>query len=118
MSLSSTLHDPLDASDPSDSFSSGSAFQLLLQQGQSSGAPPTPVVLPAETYEAQAAVSASGPGGPGSVVAETSGGLIINLIFDAAAMAAPASFRAGIEQAAAILSSAISDKVTLNFNID
>lgn len=65
MSLKSTLHDPLDASDPSDSFSSGSAFQLLLQQGQS-GAPPTPVVLPAETYEAQAAVSASGPGGPGS----------------------------------------------------
>ncbi|KOY07121.1 hypothetical protein AF336_28730 [Bradyrhizobium diazoefficiens] len=90
---------------------------MLLQQGQS-GAPPTPVVLPAETYEAQAAVSASGPGGPGSVVAETSGGLTINLIFDAAAMAAPASFRAGIEQAAALLSSAISDKITLNFNID
>lgn len=52
------------------------------------------------------------------MIAETSGGLIINLIFDAAAMAAPASCRARIEQAAAILSSAISDKITLNFNID
>ncbi len=81
-------------------------------------APPNPVVLPDESAQAQAAVSSSGSGGVGSVVAETSGGLTINLIFDAAAMAAPASFRAGIEQAAALLSSAISDKITLNFNID
>src|SRR4051812_22745655 len=55
---------------------------------------------------------------PGSVVAVTSGGLTINLLFDAAAMAAPASFRAGIQQAAAILSSAISDKITVNIKID
>uniref|UniRef100_UPI002916EFD5 NF038122 family metalloprotease n=1 Tax=Bradyrhizobium sp. SZCCHNS1054 TaxID=3057301 RepID=UPI002916EFD5 len=80
--------------------------------------PPTPVVLPDESVQAQAAVSVSGPSGPGSVVAETSGGLTINLIFDAAAMAAPASFRAGIQQAAAILSSVISDKITLNLHID
>ena len=79
----------------------------------------SPVLLPAEAAEAQAAVSGSGSGGVGSVVTETSGsGLTINLIFDAAAMAAPASFRAGIEQAAALLSAAISDKITLNFNID
>ena len=60
----------------------------------------------------------NGPGGPGSVVAETSGGLVVNLLFDAAAMAAPQSFRQGIEQAAAILSGAISDKITVNLNID
>ena len=79
---------------------------------------PPPVSFPAETYEAQAAVSASGSGGPDSDVAETSGGLTINLIFDAAAMAAPASFRSGIEQAAALLSAAVTDKITLNFQID
>ncbi|MGY4479563.1 NF038122 family metalloprotease [Bradyrhizobium sp. USDA 3364] len=95
-----------------------------LQRDQDSGtpapysAPPTPVVLPDESIEAQAAVSGSGSGGVGSVVAETSGGLTINLIFDAAAMAAPASFRTGIEQAAALLSAAITDKITLNFNVD
>ena len=52
------------------------------------------------------------------MVAETSGGLVINLLFDAAAMAAPLSFRQGIEQAAAILSGAISDKITVNLNVD
>ena len=55
---------------------------------------------------------------PGSVVAVTSSGFTINLIFDAAAMAAPASFRSGIEQAAAILASTITDKITVNINID
>src|SRR5580692_6588444 len=62
--------------------------------------------------------SGSSGSGPGSVVAETSGGLTINLLFDAAAMAAPASFRAGIEQAASILASTITDKITVNLNID
>ena len=33
-------------------------------------------------------------------------------------MAAPLSFRQGIEQAAAILSGAISDKITIDLNID
>ena len=55
---------------------------------------------------------------PRSVVAVTSGGITIDLLFDAAAMAAPASFRAGIEQAASILAAAISDKITVNINID
>jgi hypothetical protein len=55
---------------------------------------------------------------PGSVVAVTSGGVTINLIFDAAALAAPASFRAGIQQAAAIISAAIFDKITVNIKID
>jgi VCBS repeat-containing protein len=82
---------------------------------------PTPIapVLPDESVEAMAAVSGSGSGGPGSVVAETSSsGFTINLIFDAAAMAAPASFRAGIEQAAAILSATITNQITVNINID
>ena len=55
---------------------------------------------------------------PGSAVAVTSGGITINLLFDAAAMAAPASFRAGIQQAASILAAAISDKITVNIKID
>jgi hypothetical protein len=121
MTYRSPVHNLLDPSDPSYGLWNSSALSLLPQsrgQTPTTSAPPTPVVLPAETYEAQAAVSASGLGGSGSVVAETSGGLTINLIFDAAAMAAPASFRAGIEQAAALLSAAISDKITLNFQID
>src|SRR5216684_9245090 len=53
-----------------------------------------------------------------SGVAVTSGGITINLLFDAAAMAAPASFRAGIQQAAGILAATISDKITVNLTID
>ena len=72
--------------------------------------------------EAEAVVAESaqnGLGGPGSVVAETSGsGITINLLFDAAAMAAPASFRAGIQQAASILSATITDKITVNIKVD
>ena len=81
----------------------------------------TPVapVLPDELVEAMAAVSGSGSGGVGSAVSETSSsGFTINLIFDAAAMAAPASFRAGIEQAAAILSATITNNITVNLDID
>jgi serralysin len=47
--------------------------------------------------------------------------MTINLEFDAAAMAstaAAASFRAGIEQAASVLSATITDKVTVNLAID
>src|ERR1700674_5768901 len=52
---------------------------------------PTPII-PAEAVQAQAAQN--GAGGTGSVfTATSSSGLTINLIFDAAAMAAPASFR-------------------------
>src|SRR6266478_1347239 len=53
-----------------------------------------------------------------SGVAVTSGGITINLLFDAAAMAAPASFRASIQQAAGILAATISDKITVNLAID
>jgi uncharacterized protein YhfF len=57
-------------------------------------------------------------GDPGSFVPVTSGGVTINLIFDAAALAAPASFRAGIQQAVSILAASISDKITVNIKID
>src|SRR5713101_8148789 len=52
-----------------------------------------------------------------SAVAVTSGGLTLDLLYDADALAAPASFRAGIEQAAAMLTAAISDPITVNLNI-
>jgi hypothetical protein len=55
----------------------------------------------------------------GSTVAVCDGtGFTVDLNFDAAAMAAPASFRAGIEQAAAILASTISNKETVDITID
>ena len=54
----------------------------------------------------------------GSTVAVTSGGITIDLLFDNAAMAAPASFRAGIIQAATILAGTITDKITVNLIID
>jgi Ca2+-binding RTX toxin-like protein len=47
-----------------------------------------------------------------------SGGLTFDLLYDAAALAAPASFRAGIEQAAAMIAAAISDPITVNIKID
>ena len=54
----------------------------------------------------------------GSTVVVTTGGITVDVLFDAAAMAAPASFRAGIVQAATILSQTISDKITVNLKID
>src|SRR5216683_1507086 len=52
-------------------------------------------ILPTSLFSSQTATSTGGQSVPNSVVAVTSGGIIINLFFDAAAMAAPASFRAG-----------------------
>ncbi|CAL74763.1 hypothetical protein BRADO0843 [Bradyrhizobium sp. ORS 278] len=73
----------------------------------------TPFALPA------GAVSAPVLHADGSeTVAVHTGGLTFNLTFDAAAAAAPESFRAGVEQAAAILSSAITDQATVNLAID
>jgi serralysin len=48
----------------------------------------------------------------------TLGGITINLLFDEAAVDdAPASFRAGIEQAATLLAGFITDKITVNLEI-
>ena len=63
---------------------------------------------PALTSEAAESLGAQS--GPTTAVVMTTGGITINLLFDAAAMAAPASFRAGIQQAASLLTTAISDK--------
>src|SRR5260370_36392519 len=85
--------------------------------GNPSASPPVEIfATPALTSEAVEASSAQS--GSTSLVALTSGGITINLLFDAAAMAAPASFRTGIQQAASILTSAISDKISINITID
>src|SRR5713226_1866618 len=73
---------------------------------------------PTPSFWSQGTSSTSTQTVPNSVVTVTSGGITINLLFDAAAMAAPASFRAGIQQAAAILAGTISDKITVNLTID
>ncbi|WP_439409333.1 NF038122 family metalloprotease [Bradyrhizobium sp. DASA03076] len=54
----------------------------------------------------------------GSVMSVTSGGIAINLVLDAAAQAAPTSFKDGLQQAVAILAANITDKITVNINID
>ena len=75
-------------------------------------------ILATPALTSEAVQSSSAQSGPTTVTALTTGGITINLLFDAAAMAAPASFRAGIQQAASILTSAISDKITVNIKID
>ncbi len=57
-------------------------------------------------------------GAAANVAVVNSGGITFDLIFDAAAMAAPQSFRDGITKAASMLSSVITDKITVNLNID
>src|SRR6266567_5787757 len=76
------------------------------------------MMSPIPSFSNQGTSSTSVQSVPNSTVAVMSGGITINLLFDAAAMAAPASFRAGIQQAASMLSAAISDKITVNLNID
>ena len=62
--------------------------------------------------------SSGGTSSPGSVISVTSGGIIINLVLDAAAQAAPTSFKNGLQQAVTILAANITDKITVNINID
>lgn len=75
--------------------------------------PDAPPVVGSAAADVVAASAAAG-----SAVMVSAGGMSFNLEFDAAAMAAPASFRAGIEQAATLLSQSITDKVTVNLKID
>ena len=53
-----------------------------------------------------------------AVIVTSATGFTINLLYDAAALAAPASFRAGIQTAADMLAAAITDKITVNIKID
>ena len=88
---------------------------------QQSGNPPasTPVEIPSTpALTSEAVQSLSAQSGASSTLSMTSGGITINLLFDAAAMAAPSGFRAGIQQAASLLTAAISDKITVNIKID
>jgi hypothetical protein len=73
---------------------------------------------PSLVSTSQAIAPQTGSATAGTTLAVTTGGITFDLIFDAAAMAAPASFRTGIEQAAVILANAISDKITVNLHID
>ena len=41
--------------------------------------------------------------------------MIINLVYDSSANNAPASFKAAMQQAAAILDAAITDPITVNY---
>jgi Ca2+-binding RTX toxin-like protein len=54
---------------------------------------------------------------PQNPISATGGGFHINLIYDSAALAAPQSFRDGIQAAANILEAAISDNITVNLAI-
>src|ERR1700720_911504 len=75
-------------------------------------------ILPTALAVNEGIAPAGGSNLAGSTVSVSSGGITINLLFDAAAMAAPASFRAGIVQAATILAGTITDKITVNLIID
>ena len=75
-------------------------------------------ISPTSLFSSTSTTTTASQSVSGSTVAVTSGGITINLLFDAAAMAAPASFRAGIQQAASILGAAIFDKISVNIQID
>ena len=113
-----------DLPDPSDSIfnPAGPEFYWNFSPpARHAGSPPasSPVEIPSTpALTSEAAEASAAQSGPTSTYSLTSGGITINLLFDAAAMAAPASFRAGIQQAASILTSTISDKITVNIKID
>jgi hypothetical protein len=116
------ITDPLD---PADGFPSMTGAEVStnflpsagLEGGKTPGNGGVPIPsIPALTSEA--AISLAAQSGPTTVTTMTAGGITINLLFDAAAMAAPASFRAAIQQAASLLTAAISDKITVNIKID
>src|SRR3984893_17450925 len=115
-----------DPHDPFDSLLVSASDQIYASfsspHSDSSGNPSasTPVAIPptALTDEAIQAQNAQSGSSTFTLAAATSGGITINLLFDSAAMAAPASFRAGIEQAASILTGAISEKIAVNIRTD
>ncbi len=95
-------------------------FNSIWPLGGDNPPPPTPA-LTGEAIQAMAAQV----GATSTVIVSSLGvgvynpnGFNMNLVFDAAATAAPASFRQGIEQAATILAQNISNKITVNIKID
>ncbi len=79
-----------------------------------------PAAMPSEAPVGSmpAAISAQASLSGFTSVPITLGGITINLLFNVAAMSAPESFRQGIEQAATLLASAITDRITVNITID
>jgi serralysin len=111
-----------DLQNPSDgSFNAAWDDPIFLPAVTGSRAPPpssTPLVFPTPAISEEAVQAQNAQSGSVTVVAQTSGGITFNLLFDAAAMAAPQSFRTAIQQAASLLGAAISDKITVNIKID
>jgi hypothetical protein len=107
--------DPFQGEDGDFNVVGGEIFATFSPWASWLSAGPAPLTMP---LAAAAAGSSSTSIDPGSAVAVSSGGMTINLLYDAAALAAPASFRAGIEQAVAIMAAAISDKITVNIKVD
>lgn len=70
------------------------------------------------SYIAASSGGSSSGSTTGSVISAASGGITINLILDAAAQAAPTSFKNWLQQAVSILAANITDKITVNINID
>src|SRR6202048_653377 len=104
--------------DSSAGFLDTAGAEVVTRLSPSSSYGPAEILVTPSSFFSSPAVSSTVSNSPGSVVAVTSGGITFNLLFDAAAMAAPASFRAGIQQAASLLTAAISDKITVNIKID
>jgi hypothetical protein len=113
-------HDPLDSLLDSAWDQIYASFSTPGTDSSGNPSASTPVAIPptALTDEAIQAQNAQSASTTFTLAAATSGGITINLLFDSAALTAPASFRAGIEQAASILTGAISDKITVNIRID
>ena len=96
-----------DPQDPSDGFLNTAGAEIYTNffpwAGNSGGEPPANIpveILAPPALTSEAVLSSSAQSGPTSALAMTTGGITIGLSFDAAAMAAPASFRrgAGIDQ--------------------
>src|ERR1700687_5692062 len=115
------ITDPLDTADgfPSTAWAEVST-NFLPSAGHGGGNPLAlaPVeIFYSPTFSSGPVVSPTSPTTPSNVVTITSGGITFKLTYDTAAMSAP-TFRAGIEQAASMLAATISDKITVDININ
>jgi hypothetical protein len=79
------------------------------------GTNPGPI-SPTDVSWISGTATTGGTGSSGTV--GTASNFHINLVYDAAAMAAPQSFRDGVQTAMNLLSAALSDSITINIKID
>jgi len=131
----------LDGSEPDTSWDSGSSFEPGFQAGPLNVAGSFANSVFIGAGPANDGGANLGPLSPTSSLSSADGGVVftlanrvetninvrslpvasgfhINLIYDAAALAAPQSFRDGLQAASNMLSAAISDNITVNINID